>query len=183
MSPRASRRAGAGLFPRHPAAAGPPAGHRREPTGSLLLGARTRIRATGDRARCHADRAPPWSTCWRPSTAASASGRWRHGTGGAPGRPSAVHQPVDGLYSLVIPPRHGLRGVFSSAVLDGDGELILLHDRWRAATARSCSLLLGRDRVRSTTGPGRMGPFALDPDGTLLIVELYFAGFPAEGNG
>jgi hypothetical protein len=28
-----------------------------------------------------------------------------------------------------------------------------------------------------------MGPFALDPDGTWLIVEPYFADFPAEGNG
>jgi thiosulfate/3-mercaptopyruvate sulfurtransferase len=70
--------------------------------------------------------------------------------------PSAVHQPVDGLYRPDGSFRSAteLRGVFSPAVLDGDGELITYCTiGGRAATAWFVlTQLLGRDRVRVYDG-------------------------------
>jgi thiosulfate/3-mercaptopyruvate sulfurtransferase len=70
--------------------------------------------------------------------------------------PSAVHQPIDGLHNPDGSFRSAaeLRGVFSPAVLDGDGELITYCTiGGRAATAWFVlTYLLGRDRVRVYDG-------------------------------
>jgi thiosulfate/3-mercaptopyruvate sulfurtransferase len=70
--------------------------------------------------------------------------------------PSAVHQPVDGLYQPdgSFRPAAELRGLFSPAVLDGDEELITYCTiGGRAATAWFVlTHLLGRDRVRVYDG-------------------------------
>jgi thiosulfate/3-mercaptopyruvate sulfurtransferase len=70
--------------------------------------------------------------------------------------PSAVHQPVDGLYNPdgSFRPAAELRGLFSPAVLDGGGELITYCTiGGRAATAWfTLTYLLGRDRVRVYDG-------------------------------
>ena len=87
--------------------------------------------------------------CFWPSGAMDAGGRAGH-------MPSAIHQPLDGLYD-----DHGsfrsaaeLRGVFSPAVLDTGGELITYCTiGGRAATAWFVlTHLLGRDRVRVYDG-------------------------------
>jgi thiosulfate/3-mercaptopyruvate sulfurtransferase len=70
--------------------------------------------------------------------------------------PSAVHQPIDGLYNADGSFRSAaeLRGVFSPAVLDGGRELITYCTiGGRAATAWFVlTHLLGRDRVRVYDG-------------------------------
>jgi thiosulfate/3-mercaptopyruvate sulfurtransferase len=77
--------------------------------------------------------------------------------GGRPGHvPSAIHQPIDGLYHADGSFRSAaeLREVFSPAVLDGGGELITYCTiGGRAATAWFVlTYLLGRDRVRVYDG-------------------------------
>jgi thiosulfate/3-mercaptopyruvate sulfurtransferase len=77
--------------------------------------------------------------------------------GGRPGHvPSAVHQPVDGLYREDGSFRSAaeLRALFAPDVLDGDGELITYCTiGGRAATAWFVlTQLLGRDRVRVYDG-------------------------------
>jgi thiosulfate/3-mercaptopyruvate sulfurtransferase len=70
--------------------------------------------------------------------------------------PSAIHQPIDGLYNTdgSFRPAAELRGVFSPAVLDGRDELITYCTiGGRAATAWFVlTYLLGRDRVRVYDG-------------------------------
>jgi thiosulfate/3-mercaptopyruvate sulfurtransferase len=70
--------------------------------------------------------------------------------------PSAVHQPVDGLYREDGSFRSAgeLRALFAPEVLDGDGELITYCTiGGRAATAWFVlTQLLGRDRVRVYEG-------------------------------
>jgi thiosulfate/3-mercaptopyruvate sulfurtransferase len=76
---------------------------------------------------------------------------------GRPGHvPSAVHQPIDGLYDergAFLPPEH-LRRVFSSIDLDGTDEMITYCTiGGRAATAWFVlTHLLGRERVRVYDG-------------------------------
>jgi thiosulfate/3-mercaptopyruvate sulfurtransferase len=87
--------------------------------------------------------------CFWPSGGAEPGGRAGHA-------PSAVHQPVDGLYDPdgSFRPTTELRRVFSPAVLDGDGDLITYCTiGGRAATAWFVlTHLLGRDRVRVYDG-------------------------------
>jgi len=82
--------------------------------------------------------------CFWPSGGAEPGGRAGH-------VPSAVHQPVDGLYRSdgSFRPVPELRGLFSPAVLEDDGELITYCTiGGRAATAWFVlTYLLGRDRV------------------------------------
>ena len=70
--------------------------------------------------------------------------------------PSAVHQPIEGLYDErgSFRPASDLRGVFKSVDLDGAGELITYCTiGGRASTAWFVlSYLLGRDRVRVYDG-------------------------------
>jgi thiosulfate/3-mercaptopyruvate sulfurtransferase len=70
--------------------------------------------------------------------------------------PSAVHQPIDGLYDEhgSFRPPADLRGVFSSIDLDGDGEVITYCTiGGRACTAWFVlTYLLGRDQVRVYDG-------------------------------
>jgi len=70
--------------------------------------------------------------------------------------PSAVHQPIDGLYNADGSFRSAaeLRGIFSSALLGGDAELITYCTiGGRASTAWFVlTYLLGRDRVRVYDG-------------------------------
>jgi thiosulfate/3-mercaptopyruvate sulfurtransferase len=87
--------------------------------------------------------------CFWPSGGMEPGGRAGH-------VPSAVHQPIDGLYnpdgSFRSPSE--LRGIFSPAVLDGERELITYCTiGGRAATAWFVlTHLLGRDRVRVYDG-------------------------------
>jgi thiosulfate/3-mercaptopyruvate sulfurtransferase len=87
--------------------------------------------------------------CFWPSGGAQPDGRAGH-------VPSAVHQPVDGLYDAdgSFRPAAELRRVFSPAVLDGDDDLITYCTiGGRAATAWFVlTHLLGRDRVRVYDG-------------------------------
>ena len=87
--------------------------------------------------------------CFWPSGGAEPGGRAGH-------VPSAVHQPVDGLYDPdgAFRPAAELRGLFSPAVLDSDGDLITYCTiGGRAATAWFVlTYLLGRDRVRVYDG-------------------------------
>lgn len=87
--------------------------------------------------------------CFWPSGGMEPGGRAGH-------VPSAIHQPIDGLYHASGSFRSAaeLRGVFSPAVLDGDGELITYCTiGGRAATAWFVlSYLLGRDHVRVYDG-------------------------------
>ena len=87
--------------------------------------------------------------CFWPSGGMEPGGRAGH-------VPSAVHQPIDGLYNPdgSFRPAAQLRGVFSPAVLDGGHELITYCTiGGRAATAWFVlTHLLGRDRVRVYDG-------------------------------
>ena len=87
--------------------------------------------------------------CFWPSGGMEPGGRAGH-------VPSAVHQPIDGLYSADGSFRSAaeLRGVFSPAVLDGGGELITYCTiGGRAATAWFVlTYLLERDHVRVYDG-------------------------------
>jgi thiosulfate/3-mercaptopyruvate sulfurtransferase len=131
------------------------------PPGSLLLGA--------ENPGIRASQATVLDAIGRPGTtlvdvraAAEYRGEcfWPSGgtePGGRAGHvPSAVHQPVDGLYNPdgSFRPSTELRGVFSPAVLDGDGELITYCTiGGRAATAWFVlTHLLSRDRVRVYDG-------------------------------
>ena len=70
--------------------------------------------------------------------------------------PSAIHQPIDGLYDEYgsFRPSADLRGVFSSIDLDGDGEILTYCTiGGRAATAWFVlTYLLGREQVRVYDG-------------------------------
>jgi thiosulfate/3-mercaptopyruvate sulfurtransferase len=87
--------------------------------------------------------------CFWPSGGTEPGGRAGH-------VPSAVHQPIDGLYNADGSFRSAaeLRGIFSPAVLDGGRELITYCTiGGRAATAWFVlTHLLGRDRVRVYDG-------------------------------
>jgi len=87
--------------------------------------------------------------CFWPSGGMEPGGRAGH-------IPSAVHQPIDGLYTEdgAFRPAAELRRVFSPAVLDADGELITYCTiGGRAATAWFVlTYLLGRDHVRVYDG-------------------------------
>jgi thiosulfate/3-mercaptopyruvate sulfurtransferase len=87
--------------------------------------------------------------CFWPSGGAEPGGRAGH-------MPSAVHQPVDGLYRSdgSFRPVAELRRLFAPAVLEGDGELITYCTiGGRAATAWFVlTYLFGRDRVRVYDG-------------------------------
>ena len=119
-----------------------------------------RIRA--DRVAVHGAIGDPGSTILDVRTEAEYQGErfWPSGAmepGGRAGHvPSAVHQPIDGLYdeagSFRSPAQ--LRGVFSSVDLDSDGELITYCTiGGRAATAWfALTHLLGRDHVRVYDG-------------------------------
>lgn len=87
--------------------------------------------------------------CFWPSGGMESGGRAGH-------VPSAIHQPVDGLYNAdgSFRPAAELRGLFSPAVLDKPGELITYCTiGGRAATAWFVlTYLLGRERVRVYDG-------------------------------
>ena len=87
--------------------------------------------------------------CFWPSGGAEPGGQTGH-------VPSAVHQPIDGLYNADGSFRCAaeLRGVFSPAVLDGGEELIIYCTiGGRAATAWFVlTYLLGRDHIRVYDG-------------------------------
>ena len=87
--------------------------------------------------------------CFWPSGGMEPGGRAGH-------VPSAVHQPIDGLYNADGSFRSAaeLRGIFSPAVLGGDAELITYCTiGGRASTAWFVlTYLLGRDRVRVYDG-------------------------------
>jgi thiosulfate/3-mercaptopyruvate sulfurtransferase len=131
------------------------------PHGTLVLGAEDRdIRA--DLATVLDAIGRPGTTLVDVRSAAEYRGErfWPSGgmePGGRAGHvPSAVHQPVDGLYNPDGSFRSAaeLRGVFSPAVLDAGGELITYCTiGGRAATAWFVlTHLLGRDRVRVYDG-------------------------------
>ena len=86
--------------------------------------------------------------CFWPSGGMQPGGRAGH-------VPSAVHQPIDGLYNADGSFRSAaqLRSVFSPAVLDGDELITYCTIGGRAATAWFVlTQLLGRDRVRVYDG-------------------------------
>jgi thiosulfate/3-mercaptopyruvate sulfurtransferase len=129
--------------------------------GTFCLGSEdTRIRA--DLAAVRHAIGKPDSTLVDVRSAAEYQGErfWPSGgmdPDGRPGHvPSAVHQPVDGLYnpdgSFRTPAE--LRRVFSAVDLDGDGELITYCTIGGRAAAAWFVLtqLLGRDRVRVYDG-------------------------------
>jgi thiosulfate/3-mercaptopyruvate sulfurtransferase len=130
------------------------------PGGFRLGGADPRIRA--DRVAVHNAIGQPGTTLVDVRSAAEYRGEcfWPSGgmePGGRAGHvPSAVHQPIDGLCnadgSFRSPAE--LRGVFSPAVLDADGELITYCTiGGRAATAWFVlTYLLGRGHVRVYDG-------------------------------
>jgi thiosulfate/3-mercaptopyruvate sulfurtransferase len=128
--------------------------------GSHLGGKDPRIRA--DRAAVHGAIGEPDTTLADVRSAAEYRGEcfWPSGSmepGGRAGHvPSAIHQPIDGLYNADGSFRSAaeLRGVFSPAVLDGGSELITYCTiGGRAATAWFVlTYLLGRDRVRVYDG-------------------------------
>jgi thiosulfate/3-mercaptopyruvate sulfurtransferase len=131
------------------------------PVGGLHLGDENpRIRA--DHAAVLAAIGNPGATLADVRSAAEYAGErfWPSGgmePGGRAGHvPSAVHQPIDGLYNPDGSFRSAaeLRRVFAPAVLDGDGELITYCTiGGRAATAWFVlSYLLGRDHVRVYDG-------------------------------
>ena len=136
------------------ATTGPPAG------GFRLGGEDSRIRA--DRAAVLEAIGQPGTTLVDVRSAAEYRGErfWPSGgmePGGRAGHlPSAVHQPIDGIYREdgSFRPAAELREAFAPAVLDGDGELITYCTiGGRAATAWFVLChLLGRDHVRVYDG-------------------------------
>ena len=131
------------------------------PPGTLLLGAEDPdIRA--DQATVLGAIGRPGTTLVDVRSSAEYHGErfWPSGgaePGGRAGHvPFAVHQPVDGLYNPdgSFRPATELRGAFSPALLDSDGELITYCTiGGRAATAwLVLTHLLGRDRVRVYDG-------------------------------
>ncbi len=129
--------------------------------GSFRLGGEDpRIRA--DRAAVRDAIGNPGSTIVDVRTAAEYRGErfWPSGgmePGGRAGHvPSAIHQPIDGIYNEDGSFRRAgqLRGVFSSVELDGAGELITYCTiGGRAATAWFVlTYLLGREHVRVYDG-------------------------------
>lgn len=136
------------------ATTGPPAGSFR------LDGEDSRIRA--DRAAVLEATGQPGTTLVDVRSAAEYRGErfWPSGgmePGGRAGHlPSAVHQPIDGIYREDGSFRSAaeLREMFAPAVLDGDGELITYCTiGGRAATAWFVlTHLLGRDHVRVYDG-------------------------------
>jgi thiosulfate/3-mercaptopyruvate sulfurtransferase len=131
------------------------------PTGGYRLGGEDR-RIRADRTAVHDAVGLPSTTLVDVRTAAEYLGDcfWPSGgmePGGRAGHvPSALHQPIDGLYHSDGSFRSAaeLRGVFSPAVLDGGRELITYCTiGGRAATAWFVlTHLLGRDRVRVYDG-------------------------------
>jgi len=133
-----------------------------EPTAadSPLGGEDRRIRA--DRPAVHDAVGQPGTTLVDVRSAAEYRGEcfWPSGgmePGGRAGHvPSAVHQPIDGIYRADGSFRGAaeLRGKFSPAVLDGNSELITYCTiGGRAATAWFVlTYLLGRERVRVYDG-------------------------------
>ena len=82
--------------------------------------------------------------------------------------PSAIHQPIDGLYDErgSFRPIRDLRSIFSSIDLEDDGELTIYGTvGGRAATAWFVlTYLLGREQVRVYDGiGGRMGSHCPKP--------------------
>jgi thiosulfate/3-mercaptopyruvate sulfurtransferase len=127
------------------------------------------FRLGGEDSRIRADRAAVLEAIGQPGTtlvdvrsAAEYQGErfWPSGgmePGGRAGHlPSAVHQPIDGIYREdgSFRPAAELREAFAPAVLDGDGELITYCTiGGRAATAWFVlTHLLGRDHVRVYDG-------------------------------
>jgi thiosulfate/3-mercaptopyruvate sulfurtransferase len=141
-------------FPRSTAASEPPAG------GFHLGSEDSRIRA--DRAAVRKAIGRPGTTLVDVRSAAEYRGErfWPSGgmeAGGRPGHvPSAVHQPIDGLYREDGSFRSTaeLRRMFAPAVLEDSGELITYCTiGGRAATAWFVlTYLIGRDRVRVYDG-------------------------------
>jgi thiosulfate/3-mercaptopyruvate sulfurtransferase len=131
------------------------------PAGGYRLGSEDR-RIRADRAAVHDAIGQPGTTLVDVRSAAEYRGEcfWPSGgmePGGRAGHvPSAVHQPIDGLYNPDGSFRSAaqLRGVFSPAVLDGGRELITYCTiGGRAATAWFVlTHLLGRDPVRVYDG-------------------------------
>ena len=131
-----------------------------EPGSFRLAAADARIRADWTAVREAIGR--PGTTLLDVRTHAEYAGErfWPSGgmePGGRAGHvPSAVHQPVDGLYREDGSFRSAgeLRALFAPEVLDGDGELITYCTiGGRAATAWFVlTQLLGRDRVRVYEG-------------------------------
>jgi thiosulfate/3-mercaptopyruvate sulfurtransferase len=129
-------------------------------SGFLLDGEDPRIRA--NRAAVHDAIGEPATTLIDVRSAAEYRGEcfWPSGgmePGGRAGHvPSAIHQPIDDLCNADGSFRSAaeLRGMFSPAVLDGDGELITYCTiGGRAAKAWFVlTYLLGRDRVRVYDG-------------------------------
>jgi len=144
----------AGGYPWSTAASEPPAG------GFCLGGEDSRIRA--DRTAVHKDIGQPGTTLVDVRSAAEYRGErfWPSGgmePGGRAGHvPSAVHQPIDGLYHEDGSFRSAaeLRRMFAPAVLEGSEELITYCTiGGRAATAWFVlTHLIGRDRVRVYDG-------------------------------
>jgi thiosulfate/3-mercaptopyruvate sulfurtransferase len=131
------------------------------PTGGFCLGGEdSRIRA--DRTAVHEAIGRPGTTLVDVRSAPEYEGErfWPSGGMQAGGRaghvPSAVHQPVDGIYREDGSFRSAaeLRCVFAPAVLDGSGELITYCTiGGRAATAWFVlTHLIGRDQVRVYDG-------------------------------
>jgi len=142
-----------------PPATEPPATE--PPAGGFLLGSEdSRIRA--DRAAVHKAIGEPGTTLVDVRTAAEYRGErfWPSGgmePGGRAGHvPSAVHQPIDGLYHEDGSFRSSaeLRRMFAPALLAGSGELITYCTiGGRAATAWFVlTHLIGRDQVRVYDG-------------------------------
>jgi len=141
-------------YPWSTAASEPPAG------GFRLGGEDSRIRA--DRAAVHEAIGQPGTILVDVRSAAEYQGErfWPSGgmePGGRAGHvPSAVHQPIDGLYHEDGSFRSAadLRRMFAPAVLEGSGKLITYCTiGGRAATAWFVlTHLIGRDRVRVYDG-------------------------------
>jgi thiosulfate/3-mercaptopyruvate sulfurtransferase len=144
----------AGGYPWSNAPSEPPTGHFR------LGGEDPRLRA--DRAAVQAAIGRPGTTLVDVRSAAEYQGErfWPSGgmePGGRAGHvPSAVHQPIDGIYREdgSFRPAAELRRMLAPAVVDGTGELITYCTiGGRAATAWFVlTYLIGRDRVRVYDG-------------------------------
>jgi thiosulfate/3-mercaptopyruvate sulfurtransferase len=130
------------------------------PGSFRLAGENARIRADWTKVRAAIGRAGTTLLDVRSTAEYQGERFWPSGgmePGGRAGHvPSAVHQPVDGLYREDGSFRSAaeLRALFAPDVLDGDGELITYCTiGGRAATAWFVlTQLLGRDRVRVYDG-------------------------------